>query len=169
VLGYPGHYDLRCELKELGSFSGEKMKFGKTEIAPRAMLSKIFAGKFASKEAGRQPHASESVRVGESHRPSRIAGRTTQGTRSFLDRVDHDDPKIDMSAMVRTTAFPASIVVQMLASGPISKRGGVLEESDCPGGSIFKQKWRSAELRSTTRSSEARLHGPLTLKKTAQH
>ena len=32
--------------------------------------------------------------------------------------------------MMRTTAFPASIVVQMLASGAIDKRGGVLQERD---------------------------------------
>jgi saccharopine dehydrogenase-like NADP-dependent oxidoreductase len=35
-----------------------------------------------------------------------------------------------MSAMMRTTAFPASIVVQMLASGAIAKRGAVLQERD---------------------------------------
>lgn len=34
--------------------------------------------------------------------------------------------------MMRTTAFPASIVVQMLASGAISKRSGVLQERDVP-------------------------------------
>src|SRR5438270_11416808 len=49
TLRYPGHYDLLCELKELGMFSSEKMKFGKAEISPRAMMSKIFEGKFASK------------------------------------------------------------------------------------------------------------------------
>jgi len=36
---------------------------------------------------------------------------------------DHYDAKTDMSAMMRTTAFPTSIVVEMLASGAISKRG----------------------------------------------
>jgi saccharopine dehydrogenase-like NADP-dependent oxidoreductase len=46
--------------------------------------------------------------------------------------VDHYDPKTDMSAMMRTTAFPASIVLQMLASGAIGKRGGVLQERDVP-------------------------------------
>ena len=46
--------------------------------------------------------------------------------------VDHYDPKTDMSAMMRTTAFPASTVVQRLASGAISKRGGVLQEVDVP-------------------------------------
>ena len=46
--------------------------------------------------------------------------------------VDSYDAKTDMSAMMRTTAFPASIVVQMLASGAIPKRGGVLQERDVP-------------------------------------
>src|SRR5205085_5349970 len=49
TLRYPGHYDLLCELKELGMFSSEKMKFGKVEISPRTVMSKIFEGKFASK------------------------------------------------------------------------------------------------------------------------
>jgi len=46
--------------------------------------------------------------------------------------VDHYDPKSDMSAMMRTTAFPASIVLQMLCSGAIEKRGAVLQERDVP-------------------------------------
>jgi lysine 6-dehydrogenase len=33
TLRYPGHYDLLCELKELGLFSSEKMKFGKAEVS----------------------------------------------------------------------------------------------------------------------------------------
>jgi saccharopine dehydrogenase-like NADP-dependent oxidoreductase len=37
-----------------------------------------------------------------------------------------------MSAMMRTTAFPASIVLQMMVSGAITKRGGVLQERDVP-------------------------------------
>jgi saccharopine dehydrogenase-like NADP-dependent oxidoreductase len=34
--------------------------------------------------------------------------------------------------MMRTTAWPAAIVVQMMASGEISKRGAVLQERDVP-------------------------------------
>ncbi|MGC2183622.1 MAG: hypothetical protein WA637_10105 [Terriglobales bacterium] len=33
---------------------------------------------------------------------------------------------------MRTTAFPASIVLQMIASGVLTKRGGVLQERDVP-------------------------------------
>src|SRR5437016_9934541 len=49
TLRYPGHYDLLCELKELGLFSSEKMRVNGTEITPRQVMSKIFEGKFASK------------------------------------------------------------------------------------------------------------------------
>jgi hypothetical protein len=33
---------------------------------------------------------------------------------------------------MRTTAWPASLVVQMLVDGTISKRGGIYQETDVP-------------------------------------
>ena len=132
TLRYPGHYDLLCELKELGLFSSEKMKIGKAEIAPRAMMSKIFAGKFASKGPDvciMRLEAHESV-----HRAGvrGLLGAQLKGRLASFTMVDHYDPKTDMSAMMRTTAFPASIVLQMLVSGAIAKRGAVLQERDVP-------------------------------------
>jgi lysine 6-dehydrogenase len=132
TLRYPGHYDLLCELKELGLFSGEKMKIGKAEIAPRAMMAKIFEGKFASKGPDvciMRLEAHESV-----HRAGvrGLLGAQLKGRVASFTMVDHYDPKTDMSAMMRTTAFPASIVVQMLVSGAITKRGAVLQERDVP-------------------------------------
>jgi lysine 6-dehydrogenase len=130
TLRYPGHYDLLCELKELGLFSSEKMKVGKAEIAPRAIMSKIIEGKFASKGPDvciMRVEAHESVN-GAGVRG--LLGGRLKGRVASFTMVDHYDPKTDMSAMMRTTAFPASIVVQMLASGAISKRGAVLQERD---------------------------------------
>jgi lysine 6-dehydrogenase len=132
TLRYPGHYDLLCELKELGLFSSEKMRINGTEIAPRAMMSRILEGKFAAKGPDvciMRIEAHESV-----HRPGvrGLLGGRLKGRVASFTMVDHYDAKTDMSAMMRTTAFPASIVVQMLASGAISKRGGVLQECDVP-------------------------------------
>jgi lysine 6-dehydrogenase len=132
TLRYPGHYDLLCELKELGLFSSEKMKFGKVELAPRTMMSKIFEGKFASKGPDvciMRLEAHESV-----NRPGArgLLGGRLKGRVASFTMVDHYDPKTDTSAMMRTTAFPASIVVQMMASGAITRRGGVLQERDVP-------------------------------------
>ncbi len=130
TLRYPGHYDLLCELKELGLFSSEKIKVGKSEIAPRDVMSKIFEGNFASKGPDvciMRLEAHESVnRAGARG----LLGGRLKGRVASFTMVDHYDPKTDMSAMMRTTAFPASIVVQMLASGAIAKRGGVLQERD---------------------------------------
>jgi saccharopine dehydrogenase-like NADP-dependent oxidoreductase len=43
---------------------------------------------------------------------------------------------------MRTTAIPASIVLQMLASGAIAKRGGVLQERDVPADMFLDQMER---------------------------
>ena len=131
TLRYPGH-DLLCELKELGLFSSEKMKINGTEIAPRAMISKIFEGKFASKAPDvciMRVEAHESV-----NRPGvrGLLGGRLKGRVASFTMVDRYDSKTDTSAMMRTTAYPASIVLQMMASGAISKRGGVLQERDVP-------------------------------------
>ena len=132
TLRYPGHYDLLCELKQLGLFSSEKMKIGKVEIAPRAVMSKVFEGKFASKGPDvciMRLEAHESVR---SPGVRGLLGGRLKGRVASFTMVDHYDPKTDMSAMMRTTAIPASIVLQMMVSVAISKRGAVLQERDVP-------------------------------------
>jgi lysine 6-dehydrogenase len=44
-----------------------------------------------------------------------------------------------MTAMMRTTAWPASIVVMMMASGEITRRGGIKQESDVPGQKFLEE------------------------------
>ena len=132
TLRYPGHFDLLCELKELGLFSSEKIKIGDVQIAPRAVMSKLFEGKFASKGPDvciMRLEAHESV-----HKPGvrGLLGGRLKGRVASFTMIDHYDAKTDTSAMMRTTAYPASIVVQMLASGAIQKRGAVLQERDVP-------------------------------------
>ena len=139
TLRYPGHFDLLCELKALGLFSGEKMKIGNVQIAPRALMSKVFEGKFASKGPDvciMRLEAHESVRTPGVRG---LLGGHLKGRVATFTLVDHYDPKTDMSAMMRTTAFPASIVTQMLASGAISKRGAVLQERDVPAGMFLNE------------------------------
>ena len=132
TLRYPGHYDLLCELKELGLFSSEKIRVGNAEIAPRALMSKIFEGKFASKGPDvciMRLEAHESIKAPGVRG---LLGGKLKGRVATFTMVDHYDPKTDMSAMMRTTAFPASIVLQMMCSGAIAKRGAVLQERDVP-------------------------------------
>jgi len=132
TLRYPGHYDLLCELKELGLFSSEKMRVNGTEIAPRALMSKVFEGKFASKGPDvslMRIEAHESIKAPGVRG---LLGGKLKGRVASFTMVDTYDGKTDMSAMMRTTAFPASIVLQMMCSGAIKKRGAVLQERDVP-------------------------------------
>jgi saccharopine dehydrogenase-like NADP-dependent oxidoreductase len=90
---------------------------GKVNIVPRRLMSDVFKEKFA----GDEPDL-VIMRV-EAHVKDRVAAFSV---------VDHYDRSTKMTAMMRTTAWPASIVVQMLASGVITKRGGIRQELDVP-------------------------------------
>jgi len=117
TLRYRGHLALIRGLYDLGVFSSEKKKFGKMEIAPRSMISRLFEEKFAGN------HADLVILRVEAHQGARVASFTC---------VDRFEPATKMTAMMRTTAWPASVVVQMLSSGEIEKRGGIRSERDIP-------------------------------------
>ncbi|HMD15212.1 MAG TPA: saccharopine dehydrogenase C-terminal domain-containing protein [Terriglobales bacterium] len=139
TLRYPGHYDLLCELKDLGLFSNEKMRVGSVEVSPRALMSKVFEGKFAGKGPDvciMRLEAHESVKAPGVRG---LLGGKLKGRVASFTMVDHYDPKSDMSAMMRTTAFPASIVLQMMCSGAISKHGAVLQERDVPAETFLEE------------------------------
>jgi lysine 6-dehydrogenase len=46
--------------------------------------------------------------------------------------IDHSDAANGMTAMMRCTAYPASIVLQMLASKQVEARGVVVQERAVP-------------------------------------
>jgi lysine 6-dehydrogenase len=60
-----------------------------------------------------------------------IAG-TISGARRTLayEMIDYYDEHLKMTSMMRTTAFPTSIIAQMAASGTIGERG-VLPPEQC--------------------------------------
>jgi lysine 6-dehydrogenase len=139
TLRYPGHYDLLCELKDLGLFSNQKMRVGNVEVAPRAVLSKVFEGKFAGKGPDlciMRLEAHESVKAPGIRG---LLGGKLKGRVATFTMVDHYDPKSDMSAMMRTTAFPASIVLQLMCMGAVSKHGAVLQERDVPAETFLEE------------------------------
>ena len=53
------------------------------------------------------------------------AGKTSRIT---FDIIDKADEATGLSAMMRTTAFPASIIAQMMVRGDVTQRGAVPQE-----------------------------------------
>lgn len=117
TLRYPGHFQVIRGLYDLGFFSSKKIKVGKAEIAPRALTSQLFLHKLS----GNEPDMTI-MRI-EAHNSGSITSFTL---------VDHYDPETKMTSMMRTTAWPASIVLQMLCSNEIPRRGGIYQELDVP-------------------------------------
>ncbi len=117
TLRYRGHLAMIRALYDLGLFSSEKIAFGKSAIAPRTLTARLLSEKFA----GDDPDVV--ILQVEAHQKGQVASFTV---------VDRYDPEAGMTAMMRTTAWPASVVVQMLASGEIIQRGAVLQERDVP-------------------------------------
>jgi lysine 6-dehydrogenase len=117
TLRYPGHVAMIRSLYDLGLFSKEKRKIGKLEIAPRSVIADLFVEKFA----GDAPDVTV-MRI-EAHRDGKVASFTM---------IDKFEKATKMTSMMRTTAWPASIVLQMMVTGEITKRGAVLQERDVP-------------------------------------
>ena len=59
----------------------------------------------------------------EAHKNGRVAS---------FELVDSFDDATKLTSMMRTTAWPATIVLQMLADGTISKPGAIYQELDVP-------------------------------------
>ena len=124
TIRYRGHCAMIRTLYDFGFFSSAKRKIGKVQIAPREMTTSLFLEKFVVDA----PEATI-LRV-EAHAKGQVA--------SFM-LVDKTDPKTKLTSMMRTTAWPASIVLQMMASGEISKSGDVLQERDVPADRFLKE------------------------------
>ena len=64
---------------------------------------------------------------------------TAQGRKAGLDKtityqaIEYGDPANGLSAMMRTTAFPAAIILQMILEGKITERGVLKQETSIPG------------------------------------
>jgi lysine 6-dehydrogenase len=116
---YIGHCQAIRAIQELGFFSPEK--FNGSELSPRAVL----AGQLAKHLPVGEPDAvllRVSVSGNKSGKPSQLV----------FDCVDYADQAVGLSAMMRMTAFPASILGQMLARGDINKRGVLRQEESVP-------------------------------------
>jgi lysine 6-dehydrogenase len=129
TLRYKGHIELIRGLYDLGFFSSEKRKVNGKEMSPREMTTSLFLEKFA----GEDPDLTV-MRVEAHDAPKKTLFKRDVPAPRVLSftLVDRYDPKTKMTSMMRTTAWPAAIVVQMMALGEISKTGAVLQERDVP-------------------------------------
>jgi lysine 6-dehydrogenase len=122
TIRYPGHCARFKLLIDLGLASGEAVEIGGASVPPRKLLGELLNRHLPADEPDLVFIRLEFA--------GRLKGEGAKRLR--YDIIDRFDPQTGLSAMQRTTAFPASVVAQMMARGETTRRGAVPQERCIP-------------------------------------
>ena len=117
TIRYPGHCAKFKAMIDLGLCSSEAIDVDGAAVKPRRVLGELLVKNL--------PH----------DEPDAVLVRvelTGGGKRLRYDIIDRQDPETGLSAMMRTTAFPASIVALMMARGQTTAKGALPQERCIP-------------------------------------
>jgi lysine 6-dehydrogenase len=117
TIRYPGHCAQFKLLIDLGLCSSDAVELDGVRITPRRLLGELLVRHLPADEP-------DVVLIRLEFR-----GRADGQQRTLrYDIIDRFDPRTGLSAMMRTTAFPASIIAQTMARGETSERGALPQE-----------------------------------------
>jgi lysine 6-dehydrogenase len=117
TIRYRGHCEKFKTMIDLGLCGSESIPLNGARVAPRQLLGELLVRNLPADE----PDV-VLVRVEVSG-----GGRTLR-----YDIIDRYDPSSGLSAMMRTTAFPAAIVALIMARGQVTARGALPQERCIP-------------------------------------
>jgi lysine 6-dehydrogenase len=117
TIRYAGHCDKFKTMIDLGLCSSEELDVDETKIKPRKVFGELLQRNLPADE-------SDYVLV-----RLEFVGKTNGETKRLrYDIVDQFDEATNLSAMMRTTAFPASIIARMMAKGEVVAHGATPQE-----------------------------------------
>jgi lysine 6-dehydrogenase len=141
TIRYPGHGRVILVMKELGLLSWDPVDVDGVRVAPRAVFAKV---------------AEPVLDRGE---PDVILMRVTaSGLRGgghasrVYEMIEYPDAESGLTAMMRTTAYPATVVLMMLARGEVAVKGALPQER-CIDPERFLEELRARGLRVTVTDS----------------
>jgi lysine 6-dehydrogenase len=117
TIRYAGHCEKFKTMIDLGLCSSEEISVSQTKITPRRIFGELLTKNLPADEP-------DYVLV----RLEFVGLANGQAKRLRYDIVDRFDEKTGLSAMMRTTAFPASIIAQMAVVGDVRMRGATPQE-----------------------------------------
>jgi len=143
TIRYPGHCEKMRTLLDLGFASHEPIMIGTSVRTSRELFTELLRRKLDT--GGPDVILARSSVTG-----------TKGGARARLvsEFVDYYDEATGMSAMMRTTAYPTSIIAQQLAHGVITRRGVLTPEVCAPAADLVQQLARRGITISTTLTEE---------------
>jgi lysine 6-dehydrogenase len=128
TLRYSGHADKINLIRALGFFEEKEIEVDGAAVSPRKLTAKLLGQKLRRSEI----KDVVALEVG-------VAGIKGQKRVKYLYRLlDYCDAKQGVTAMARTTAYPASIVAQLLVKRRVEEKGVVPPENLGMRGEIFE-------------------------------
>ena len=121
TIRYPGHCDKFRTLLEIGFGANEPLSLGSNVLTERELFIELLKRKL--------PHTGKDVVL---LRVIVEGKRSTKPQRLTFTMIDFYDETRNISAMMRCTAYPTSVVAQLLASGTITSRGTITAEQCVP-------------------------------------
>ena len=121
TIRYPGHCAKFKTMIDLGLCSSEPMTVDGVAVKPRRVLGDLLVKNL--------PHDEPDVVLVRVEVTGRKGGNDQ---RVRYDIIDRQDEQTGLSAMMRTTAFPASIVALMMARGQTTSKGALPQERCIP-------------------------------------
>lgn len=117
TIRYPGHCEKFKTMIDLGLCSSNLLEVDGVRVKPRRVLGELLVKNL--------PHDEPDVVLVRVE--FKGDGRTLR-----YDIIDRYDPETELSAMMRTTAFPASIVALMMARNQTTSKGALPQERCIP-------------------------------------
>ena len=117
TIRYAGHCEKFKTMIDLGLCSSEEILINYAKVTPRKVFSELLQRNLPADEP-------DYVLI----RLEFVGAKDGETKRLRYDIVDKYDEKTNLSAMMRTTAFPASIIAQMMAAGEVKMRGATPQE-----------------------------------------
>ena len=112
TIRYPGHCQLFRTMLDIGLGSRKPVKVGTADVEPREVFKAVLDQNLSFDDLDMVL-----VRV-------TVAGlKDGKSSTTVYEIVDRQDTKTGLTAMMRTTAFPAAIIAWMAAAGQIKDRG----------------------------------------------
>jgi lysine 6-dehydrogenase len=127
TIRYPGHCERFRLLMDLGLAGSDHVELDGARVSPRKLLGEMLVRHLPAD----QPDV-VLIRLEFVGRPADAALPMAAATRLRYDIVDRFDERTGLSAMQRTTAFPASVIAQMMAQGLTTERGALPQERCIP-------------------------------------
>jgi len=129
TIRYAGHCEKFKAMIDLGLCSSEEIVADYVKVKPRKVFGELLSRHLPADGPDDVLVRLEFVGQKAETRPVGSVPPNTDGhSRLRYDILDKQDETTGLSAMMRTTAFPASIIAQMMAKGEVIMRGATPQE-----------------------------------------